>query len=378
MKKQFATLFIGLAACLQAAALQAMPERDQGDLGKLIEQQNSAFREGEFDLALALNMEMEEEFKKLFEQSPDILEEWPDIRPMIMFDRAVILDSLGLRPEALELLKGAYASGDLEELSLTVPYPAYYGDVLSSYIDWLREDGDDGWREVQDRFIERLSSYDPPQRFFSLTPPPSSKIHASSYIGEALIIRRDAGDLERAKEICRGEVERLANIKIELENPFFEPGMLPVNSVDESGRFIIGLAFRLGRLPDWLNYAQVDMHDSCAGTYELEGDLKKALEYRTKSRDLVETEKPKQFLPLIDLRLARLFAYLGDEQQADIYLSSSLAGYAGQHGTEELRVILCQNLAFNLSKREVSANDVWDKVMVHSSTAASMGRLNCS
>ena len=152
----------------------------------------------------------------------------------------------------------------------------------------------------------------------------------------------------------------------------------PTVFVAEGDKFVNGVAFRPGSYPTNLAFFKADLRDSCAGILEAQGDLAGALQHRTATREVAIAADLRDFLPQIELRIARLLAFRDDEAGTAEFLARATVGYWDQAGGYQARTQICEELPFTLAGEIVSAEQVVAKFRTFASTQAMTAQLDCA
>jgi tetratricopeptide (TPR) repeat protein len=358
----FALLATALASPSQAMA----PLLDEGNpdiaaFNAVVERQNAAFAAGDVDSALELNA-------KLIEMAEPLLAERPSTKGMIDYDRAVMLIRKGETEAGLSLLDASYALGDLTSIGKANLPVDYYGTVMKTYIDALRQAGRPEWREVQGVFLNDLFEGASAQTMWIAT-----------WTNVAMVNLTDAGFVSEAGEVCRRQIAWFeANPSAAKPSGFAAIGRPSVFVSDskEPG-FVTGLALRTGRYESSYAFLRADLEDTCGGIMEATGDLDSAVAHRRSSLDWIRQQDDVSYVRLIQLRLGRLMAYQGNDSSASQYLSLALDGYRRNVNGGDIAGEVCSQLPFVLEGQPSSAADVMRKFREGPLTKAVVEGLDC-
>lgn len=299
MKYRFSFLSAAILTCIFLSTdLRAMPELKLPDgksevVDDLIRQQNMAVEADDFETALALNQRVETQLRKIenflrYEKT------------LNLYDRAIILENKKSRNEALDILKGIYSTGEVDNLLNYVrggdpglPLD-YYGNIMTTYIDWLRDDGDPEWRVTADGFLKKLYSNENSEQ----------RIELSNYAIYIFAILIKEGEYDNAKRVCSDQVHWLIRF-----NSNLLPLWLPFGhySVSGKGKYVTSFVYLAAPYKKEYQFAWANVSDSCAVAAEALGELKDAVQFRQASIQFIQKGKFDQYEPLVKLRLARLF-----------------------------------------------------------------------
>lgn len=351
-----------LVWCALAPLANAMPtlyeEREGVEaLNAVALEQSTAFGAGDYQLALTLN-------SRLASMAEAIKADIPHAPAMVLYDRAVILDRLGDNAAAIALLDQAYASGQLATINRAYFPLDYYGTVMSTYVDWLQAAGRDDWQTIEREFVDQLYRED------------GKVMELSKWANVAMLRLTKAGFHGEARAMCERQIEWFASTpELEIHNRMYLGH--PTVFVADGDRFVTGIAFREGSYQRNLAYFKADLRDSCAGILEAQGDLAGALQHRSATREVVLAAALVEFVPLIDLRLARLFAFRGDEAGTTEFLNRAVLGLWENVGGYAANEQICEDLPFTLAGESVSTEQVLAKFRSFASTAELAARLDC-
>ncbi|MCR2834556.1 hypothetical protein [Parerythrobacter lacustris] len=327
-----------------------------------VENQNAAFAAGDYELALRFNTDLQQ----LVDTLPD---DRPGVKGMVAYDRAVILMRKGDTAAGIALLDEAYGRGDLQAVGTANLPVDYYGTVMTTYITALRKAGRPDWREVQDNFVGELFEGE-----FSQT------MLIANWTNVAMVALKDAGHVPEAIALCNRQIAWFeANPQAATPRGFAAVGRPTVFVSDNlEPAFVTGLALRTGRYESNYAFLRADLEDTCGGAAEVAGDLEGAWGHRRASLDWIRRQDETSYFRVIQLRLARLLAFKGDDNLASQYLDLALRGYGFHANGADVSSEVCANLEFVLDGTRRPAAEVAEKFRSLPLTKAVAGGLDCS
>ena len=329
--KHFGILF-GMALTFLVYPAHAMPNLGEDHAASKvvdaqIAEQNAAYLAGDITSAYKINLALEKPLRRLRPTKTQFL-------TAMQVDRAVFLNRLGKRPQALAILDKIYRQ-DGFELLLTQFNADYYTHAVERlYANWLSETNKSKADLVRDAMAQRILGA-------SLN---RQTLYAMQFPVGSINRLRNLGRIQEASAQCAQIFDWLTKFEVRRYGIF--QGYHGTVFVDKNGWFVTDVGFRSGPHDMFFHYLMADANDSCAAISEHEGILDLAITQRLNSYEAIVKSDQATFARVIDLRLARLFAFANKPVLSRYHLERAWQVYAKDTDLELAKEQLCRDLKF--------------------------------
>jgi tetratricopeptide (TPR) repeat protein len=225
-------------------------------------------------------------------------------------------------------------------------YLEYYLHVYHGYLEVLKKAKDPTLLKTASAFITKVESartQDMP------------KITTAGITSYVLNLAEEQGAHAMAKRICNNNLRWLSSVNPDAHK---YPGYL--STVFTNDEYVYDWALKIKDLDDHFKkdyfYAFAEAYDDCAALLERNGDGETALKYRILSRGLIVKSSQAKYTGLIDMRIGRLFSFLGRPEEAASYLQRAWQGDPDVPSGD--RALLCDRLKFDWKGTAISAAKV--------------------
>lgn len=325
------------ALCSVALAFLVYPSHAMPTLGEddaatkvvdaRIAEQNAAFLAGDFTKAYKLNLALEKPIRKMRPIKPQFI-------TALLVDRAVFLDRLGRRPQAQIILEKIYKRDGFESLLTDFNADYYTHAVEYLYTSWLSETDKPRADLVRDVVAQRILSAELNRQ----------TLYAMQYPVGSIDRLRRLGRIDAAAAQCVQIFDWLAKFDVRRYGIF--QAYHGTIFVDKDDAFVTELGFRSGPHDMFFQYLTADANDSCAAINEHEGKLDLAIMQRLNSYDAILKSDQATFARVIDLRLARLYAFADKPDLSLYHFERAWQVYAKDTRLELAEEQLCRDLKF--------------------------------
>jgi tetratricopeptide (TPR) repeat protein len=319
-------------------------------INPLIEKQTAHWQKRNFKEALIVNKALVAKLKSLKSEPLDIAQ--------AEIDQAIILFKNGNDKAALIQFKALHHSGRLDMLFKQYNsmgqkgccgrdgYLEYYLHVYHGYLEVLKKAKDPTLLKTASAFITKVEAartQDMP------------KITTAGITSYVLNLAEEQGAHAMAKRICNNNLRWLSSVNPDAHK---YPGYL--STVFTNDEYVYDWALKIKDLDDHFKkdyfYAFAEAYDDCAALLERNGDGETALKYRILSRGLIVKSSQAKYTGLIDMRIGRLFSFLGRPEEAASYLQRAWQGDPDVPSGD--RALLCDRLKFDWKGTAISAAKV--------------------